>query len=89
MSAEEQTDLKRLFQKMEEIGDKVESIDRGLYGDAKNKVVGLMQKQFEVEDRVKVLEDKDKKRMWIAAGFSSAITLVVPVVWDWIKKLGS
>jgi hypothetical protein len=89
MSAEEQTDLKRLFQKMEEIGDKVESIDRGLYGDAKNKVAGLMQKQFEVEDRVKVLEDKDKKRMWMVAGFSSAAGLGIPSLLDWIKKLGS
>jgi hypothetical protein len=89
MSAEEQTDLKRLFQKMEEIGDKVESIDRGLYGDAKNKVVGLMQKQFEVEDRVKVLEDKDKKRVWMVAGFSSAASFTLPMLWDWFKKLGS
>jgi hypothetical protein len=89
MSAEEQTDLKRLLSIMEEIGEKVESIDRGLYGDDKNKVPGLMQKQLQVEDRVKVLEDKDKKRVWMVAGFSSAAGLGIPSLLDWIKKLGS
>lgn len=86
MSIEEQADIKRLLLKVEAISDHVESIDRGLYGDPKNKVPGLMQQLYETKEEVQVLKDKDKKRTWMIAGFSSAASLTLPVLWEWVKK---
>lgn len=80
MSLEEKDDILR------DIHSEVQQIRRGLYGDEINKQPGLMQKHYELAGEVKTLKEKDQRRTWIIAGFSSATSLSFPFIWDWIKK---
>lgn len=79
MSAQENDKLDRLI-------DQVEKMNRGLYGDAENKVPGLMQSHYEVKAEVLQMKEAQKKRTWMIAGFSSAASLTLPVLWEWLKK---
>jgi hypothetical protein len=79
MSAQENDKLDRLI-------DQVEKMNRGLYGDAENKVPGLMQSHYEVKADVLAMKENQKKRVWMIAGFSSAASLTLPALLEWIKK---
>lgn len=71
--------------KLDKILKQVESINRGLYGDAVNKVPGLMQQHYELDAKVDKLQESEKKRTWMAGG----VSLTFPLVVMWLKdKLG-
>lgn len=71
--------------KLDKIYEAVEKINRGLYGDADNKVPGLMQSHYELRDDVNKLKDDKKKQRWIIAG----VSITVPVIIHLLKeKLG-
>jgi hypothetical protein len=71
--------------KLDIIIRQVQKINLGLYGDEDNKIVGMMQKHYELEADVKNLKDTKKwATAWIA-GFSVAMSFIG----SWIKsKLG-
>lgn len=69
--------------KLDKIYEAVEKINRGLYGDADNKVPGLMQSHYELRDDVNKLKDDKKKQRWIIAG----ISVTVPVIVHLAKEL--
>jgi Zn-dependent membrane protease YugP len=79
MSQQEESKLDRI---LKEVGD----INRGLYGDHKNKVKGLMQEHYELKEQVVKLKETDKKRTWVVFGFTSAIGFSAPFVWAMVKK---
>lgn len=79
MSATEEDKLDRLI-------DQVEKLNRGLYGDAENKQKGLMQVVYDNVEDVRKLKEMNQKKTWMIAGFSSAASLVLPMLWEWIKK---
>jgi hypothetical protein len=76
MSAEENNKLDKIY-------DAVEKIHRGLYGDAENKQPGLMQKHFEIEDRVKEIENRNKKIAYYGMGLFAGLAFA----WEFFKKL--
>lgn len=72
--------------KLDKIIRAIDKIDRGLYGDADNKVPGLMQNHYELKARMDLMQEREKKRTYLIAGFSSAASLGLPFVWEWVKK---
>jgi hypothetical protein len=74
-------------EKIDRLIDQVEKMNRGLYGDPENKQKGLMQVVYDNVDEVKQLKEKDQRRTWMIAGFSSAASLTLPVLWEWAKKI--
>lgn len=72
---------------------KVTTIERGMYGDRLNGVVGLIQKQEADEakhadhgKRISSLEGTRSKLTWIWGGISAAFLFVVEFATDWIKQ---
>ena len=86
MSQEQDDKLDKILSSLDELNGRVEKMGRGLYGDVQNKQVGLMQKHYDLADEVKALKEKDQRRTWMIAGFSSAASLGLPLFWEWIKK---
>lgn len=74
-------------QKIDQILNQLEKMNRGLYGDADNKMPGLMQRHYELKEDVDKLKEKDKRRQWILYGGSSVIGFLAPIVWQWLKSL--
>jgi hypothetical protein len=70
-------------EKLDKILSEVDQIKRGLYGDAVNKVPGLMQDHYELKTDVKKLKDGRKKIMWVSAGFIAA----VQAIWFYLKEI--
>lgn len=76
-------------EKIDQILKEVGKINRGLYGDADNKVPGLMQEHYQLKNDFEKLNEKDKKRTWVFMGASAVISFISPFLWNWIKtKLG-
>ena len=73
-------------EKIDKLIAQVEKMNRGLYGDAENKVPGLMQSHYEVKADVQELKENQKKRVWIIAGFSTAASISLPLFIEWFKK---
>lgn len=72
----------------------IATIKRGLYGDETNLVKGLMERQLEDErnieqlekstdNRLRKLENGEKKKAWMAAGFLAAVEIIVQVAKWW------
>jgi hypothetical protein len=72
--------------RIDKLIEQVEKMNRGLYGDEENKQKGLMQVVYENVDDVKQLKEKAQRRTWMIAGASSTGSLLLPVVWEWMKK---
>lgn len=71
--------------KLDKLIKMVDKMNRGLYGDADNKVPGLMQAHYELHSDVVKLKENEKKKAWMAAGTSVTLPLIVM----WFKeKLG-
>jgi hypothetical protein len=65
--------------------EKVDRINRGLYGDAENKQPGLMQDHYAIKDKVEKLEDHRKKAIY----YGSGLFVGLQVAWLLFKeKLG-
>lgn len=55
-------------------------IKRGVYGDPVNKVLGLIDTDKEQHKRIKSLEERDKKRIWIGLGALAVIEVVIQII---------
>lgn len=64
---------------MQNITSEVHEIKRGLYGDQRNKVAGLI----DLPPRVGSLEESRKKALWVAGG----IIAVLEFAWHLLKEL--
>lgn len=80
MSAEQEDKLQLIL-------DEVAKINRGLYGDPVNKVPGMMQSHYDLKAEFDLEKENRKKRTWMIAGFSSAASFSLPVLWEWFKKI--
>lgn len=72
--------------KLDKVLAQLEKMNRGLYGDPDNKVVGLMQDHFELKADVLKLKEKDKYKTWTIAAFTSGASFGLPFLWDWFKQ---
>jgi len=68
--------------------DEVHSLNRGIYGDSKNGVKGLIDRQNEDDIRIAALETDvhklkgfRKQIVWTGAGFLAGLQ----ALWEWIK----
>lgn len=68
-------------EKIDHIFNKVDKIDRGLYGDTENKVPGLMQKHYSLKEKVERLEDHRKKAVY----YGSGLFVGLQFAWFFIK----
>lgn len=68
--------------KLDQILASLDKIQRGLYGDADNKVPGLMQDHHEVKEDVKLLKEDKKKQKWIIAG----VSITIPIIIHYLKE---
>lgn len=59
--------------KLDKILKEIGKINRGLYGDAENKVPGLMQNHYELKEDVVKLKEGKKKLYWMVGGFVAAV----------------
>lgn len=64
------------------IHNDVDELRRGIYGDPKNKVKGLIDTDREQHERIKSLEDTRKKGLWVGGG----ILLALQGFWHLITK---
>jgi hypothetical protein len=81
MSDKENDKLDRILNKLDDHDIKLADIQRGIYGDPKNDVPGLMKENKDQEKRIKELEDLKKKGTYMVAG----VTLAWPIIWHHIK----
>jgi hypothetical protein len=70
MSAEEDDKLDHIIRK-------IDKINLGLYGDADNKIPGLMQGHYELKEDVHKLKEFKKKATWVSLGLSTAWPAIV------------
>ena len=73
--------LDEILVRTSEIKSEVDAINRGLYGDPKNKVPGLLDRQDIDERRISAIENNQKKFFAIVGG----IVVVLEVAWNFIK----
>lgn len=64
------------------LSGEVQEIHRGVYGDKKNGVKGLIDTDKEQHERIKSLEDTRKKGLWIGSG----VLLALQGVWHLITS---
>lgn len=55
-------------QRIDNLSEEVDVVKRGVYGDEKNSVPGLIQNSESQNKRIKVLEEIKKRFVWIAGG---------------------
>ena len=75
--------------KFQSLSNKVERIERGVYGDRDNNQLGLIDRDENKEERLKSLEkDRDRVR-WVATGLGMAaagITKLLIMVFEQLTK---
>jgi hypothetical protein len=85
MTTEETSHIDKRFDSLEksikELATETAEIKRGVYGDAKNQVPGLIQTDRNQDERLTSLENTRSKFIWWTAGALAA----VEGVWHWIK----
>lgn len=82
MSDKENDKLDKILSRMDEHSEELQTIKRGIYGDERNDVPGLLKENKDQEKRIKSLEEYRKKGAYMVAGF----TLSWPVIWHQIKQ---
>lgn len=82
MSGDESNKLDKLIGMVETLSDEVSTVKRGVYGDAANKVPGLIDTDREQHKRIKSLEETRKKALWFAGGGIG----VLEGLWHWLKN---
>jgi|ERR1044072_3845414 hypothetical protein len=55
------------------VSEDMDELKRGLYGDPKNKVPGLIDRQTKTEEDVKKIKTRNARVTWYAAGFVGAL----------------
>lgn len=67
---------------MRNISEKVQKIERGMYGEGENGTPGLIQRQALDEQRITKIESKINRGVW----FLSGILVSIEVAWQFIKQ---
>lgn len=80
--SEESGKLDELIGMVKTMSKKVDTIERGVYGDPANKVPGLIDTDREQHSRIKSLEETRKKALWFAGGGLG----VLETLWHWLKN---
>ena len=75
-------EIREIRDMVQTIQNDVHTIKRGVYGDPKNKVRGLIETDLEQHDRIKTLEEHRKKAFWILTGLLIAVEIL-----GWIGKI--
>jgi hypothetical protein len=97
MNLNEQDQLRILFEKFSQhaeetkrdlasIKEDMEDVKLGIYGNEKNKVLGLLDRQIKDEERIEKLETFRKKAMWIGTGFVAALQAIGIAVWEFFTS---
>lgn len=58
----------------------IHTIKRGVYGDEPNGVLGLIDTDKSQDLRIKAIEDKDNKRVWMGVGALAIIEMIIQVI---------
>lgn len=58
----------------------IHTIKRGVYGDEPNGVLGLIDTDKSQDLRIKAIEDKDSKRVWMGLGALAVIEIIIQVI---------
>ena len=72
--------------KLDKIIAKLETIERGVYGDPQNQVPGLIETDRSQDKRITALEDQNKKQKYTIAGIGLASGIGFPYFIEWVKK---
>jgi hypothetical protein len=87
MSEKEKEKIDVLIQKVDEIKIEVDTIKRGIYGDQKNKVAGLIDRQDLDERRISAIEGNQKRFFAVLGMIGVAVQVVLNLVWDYVKGM--
>lgn len=87
MSDVEKDKLDELLSMTMEIKNDVDAINRGLYGDPKNKVSGLIDRQDMDERRIAAIEGNQKKFFAVLGFIGVAVQVALNLVWDYVKGI--
>lgn len=93
MSANEQDQFRILCDKFDKhaeetkrdlalIKEDMEDVKLGIYGNERNKVLGLLDRQSKDEDRIEKLESFKKKAIWMGTGFAAAVQAIGITIWE-------
>jgi hypothetical protein len=80
MSQDQDDKLDRILNKLDEQGEEIMKMNRGLYGDPHNKVPGLMQGHYELKTDVDKIKEFKKKATWTFAGLTTAAPFIIAEV---------
>jgi len=75
MTTQEKDRIEVVIEKLEDLHVELQTVKRGVYGDEKNKVKGLIQTDIELHERITKLEEVNKKAVWYGLGFVGAFEL--------------
>jgi hypothetical protein len=87
MSEKEKEKIDVLIQKVDEIKIEVDTIKRGIYGDQKNKVSGLIDRQDLDERRISAIEGNQKRFFAVLGMIGVAVQVALNLVWDYVKGM--
>ena len=83
-----------LTKELKEINNKLDKMDRAIYGDAENQVLGLIDYNKEardsmkdIEERVHTLEKIKSSMKYYISGLATAASLGGASVWEWITRM--
>jgi hypothetical protein len=85
MSDSEKSQLQQVLKKLDDLAEETAIIKRGLYGDPKNKVRGLIDRQDQDEERITKIENRQTKSIAIVTGFATGLTFVIEFVIRFFK----
>lgn len=85
MTSEQKIDA--ILKLCEKQGNDIDEIKRGLYGDQRNKLPGLIDRQINDEKEIAAIKASNEKAKWWAAGFTAALTLIVSVLYNAAKQI--
>jgi len=79
-------ELKDIAETLKRIEAELHTVKRGVYGDVPNGVKGLIVTDQEQHRRIKKLEDRDKRLLWIGTGIVISAEIMHLIV-DYLKTL--
>jgi len=72
--------LEDILQRLHLAEQQINTIQRGVYGDSKNEVKGLIQIVRDIEKTVKQIQDYRKKVIYFSGGALAVIEIIVQIV---------
>jgi hypothetical protein len=68
------------------VSEDMDELKRGLYGDPKNKVSGLIDRQTKSESDIKGIKTRNARLGWYGAGFITAINGIIYFIKELVHK---